>query len=183
MGEHTAGVTIRAAVPINLRAPDGLPVELGDHFGLAFVELPIGIRHPLQRLYAVRGTMQALKASPEATVTFGLLSIIGTMPAAVEDPAITWFSAKASLTASNVRGPDEALHLAGAPISQLLFFVPQTGSIGTGVSMFSYNNDVQFAVIADRQLIPEPGELVQIIRKEFDRLVYLVLLGGSSLVD
>ena len=66
MGEHTAGVTIRAAVPINLRAPDGLPVELGNHFGLAFVELPIGIRHPLQRLYAVHGTMQALKASPEA---------------------------------------------------------------------------------------------------------------------
>ena len=71
-------------------------------------------------------------------MTFGLLSLVGTMPAAVEDPAITWFSAKASLVASNLRGPDEALHLAGAPISQLLFLVPQTGSIGTGVSMFTY---------------------------------------------
>jgi diacylglycerol O-acyltransferase len=182
-GERTAGVTIRAAVPVNLRTDDGHQPELGNHFGLAFVELPIGIRHPLQRLYAVHGTMQALKASPEAMVTFGLLSVIGALPAAVEDPAIAWFSAKASLTASNVRGPDRPLHLAGAPISQLLFFVPQSGSIGTGVSMFSYNDEVQFAVIADRQLIQEPGELVTIIQREFDRLVYLVLLGGGSLLD
>jgi WS/DGAT/MGAT family acyltransferase len=182
-GERTAGVSIRAVVPVNLRADDSNSAELGNHFGLAFVELPIGIRHPLQRLYAVHGTMQALKESPEAMVTFGLLSIIGSLPAAVEDPAIAWFSAKASLTASNVRGPDRPLHLAGAPISQLLFFVPQTGSIGTGISMFSYNDEVQFAVIADRQLIPEPGELVAIIQREFDRLVYLVLLGAGPLLD
>ena len=78
-------------------------------------------------------------------------------------------------------GPAGALHLGGAPISQLLFWVPQSGSIGTGVSMFTYRNEVQLGVIADRRLIPEPSELVSIIQQEFDRLVLLVLLGGSSL--
>ena len=160
-----------------------MPAGLGNRFGLAFVDLPVGIRHPLQRLYAVHGTMQALKASPEAMVTFGILSVIGALPAAVEDAAMAFFSAKASLAASNLRGPDRPLYLAGAPIAQLLFWVPQAGSIGTGVSMFSYQEDVQFAVIADRQLIPEPNELVTIIKTEFDRLVFLVLLGGGSLVD
>ena len=182
-GERTAGVTIRAAVPVNLRSGDGAPPGLGNRFGLAFVDLPIGIRHPLQRLYAVHGTMQALKDSPEALVTYGLLSLIGSLPAAVEDPAIAWFSAKASLVASNVRGPGRPMHLGGAAISQLLFWVPQSGSIGTGVSMFSYNDEVQYGVIADRHLIPEPGELVSIIQTEFDRLVFLVLLGGGSLAD
>jgi diacylglycerol O-acyltransferase / wax synthase len=182
-GERTAGLTIRAAVPVNLRPPDGLPLELGNQFGLAFVDLPIGIRHPLERLYAVHGTMQTLKGSPEALVTFGLLSLIGSLPAAVEGPAIAWFSAKASLVASNVRGPARPLHLAGAPISQLLFWVPQTGSIGTGVSMFTYQEEVQLGVISDRSLIPEPSELLSIIQTEFDRLVFLVLLGGASLAD
>ncbi len=182
-GEHTAGMTIRAAVPVNLRQGEGLPVELGNHFGLAFVDLPVGIRHPLERLYAVHGSMQTLKASPEAMVTFGLLSLVGSLPAAIEDPAIAWFSAKASLVASNVRGPGEPLHLAGAAISQLMFWVPQTGSIGVGVSMFTYQDEVQVGVIADRQLIPEPAELVSLIQSEFDRLVFLVLLGGGSLVD
>ncbi len=182
-GERTTGVTIRAAVPVNLRSGNAAPQELGNRFGLAFVELPIGIRHPLQRLYAVHATMQELKGSPEALVTYGLLSLIGTLPDAVEDPAIAWFSAKASLVASNVRGPGRPMHLGGAPISQLLFWVPQAGSIGAGVSMFTYNEEVQFGVIADRRLIPEPSELVSIIQTEFDRLVYLVLLGGGSLAD
>ncbi|MGC1387379.1 MAG: WS/DGAT domain-containing protein, partial [Steroidobacteraceae bacterium] len=182
-GERTAGVTIRAAVPVNLRSGDGAPLELGNRFGLAFVALPIGIRHPLQRLYAVHATMQELKGSPQALVTYGLLSLIGTLPDAVEDPAIAWFSAKASLVASNVRGPGRPMHLGGAPISQVLFWVPQAGSIGAGVSMFTYNEEVQFGVIADRRLIPEPDQLVSIIQTEFDRLVYLVLLGGGSLAD
>lgn len=182
LGERTAGMTIRATAPINLRPADNSPLELGNRFGLAFVDLPIGIRHPLERLYAVHGTMQTLKSSPEALVTFGILSLIGSLPAAVVAPAVAFFSAKASLVASNVRGPDRPVHLAGAPISQLLFWVPQTGSIGTGISMFSYQDEVQLGVIADRRLIPEPSELVSIIQAEFDRLVYLVLLGGSSLV-
>jgi diacylglycerol O-acyltransferase / wax synthase len=180
-GEHTAGMTIRAAVPVNLRPAGGTPLELGNQFGLAFVDLPIGIRHPLERLYAVHGTMQALKGSPEALVTYGLLSLIGALPAAVEEPAIAFFSAKASLVASNVRGPGRPVHLAGAEIKQLLFWVPQTGSMGTGVSMFTYNEEVQIGVISDRSLIPEPSELVAIIQTEFDRLVFLVLLGGGSL--
>ncbi|MGO9039251.1 MAG: WS/DGAT domain-containing protein [Steroidobacteraceae bacterium] len=49
--------------------------------------------------------------------------------------------------------------------------------------MFTYNEEVQFGVIADRRLIPEPDQLVSIIQTEFDRLVYLVLLGGGSLAD
>ena len=125
--------------------------------------------------------MQTLKGSPEALVTFGLLSLIGALPAAIEEPAIAFFTAKASLVASNVRGPSRPVHLAGAEIKQLLFWVPQTGSMGTGVSMFTYNGEVQIGVVSDRSLIPEPGELVTIIETEFDRLVYLVLLGGSSL--
>ena len=86
VGERTAGVTIRAAVPVNLRSGDEAPPDLGNRFGLAFVDLPIGIEEPLQRLYAVHGTMQALKGSPEALVTYGLLSLIGSLPEAVEIP-------------------------------------------------------------------------------------------------
>ncbi len=182
-GERTSGVTIRAAAPVNLRPANDFPSELGNYFGLAFVDLPIGIRHPLQRLYTVHGTMEALKGSSQAWAVLELFSLIGSLPAAVEEAAIALFGAKASLIASNLRGPDRPLHLAGAPVSQLLFWVPQTGAIGTGVSMLTYQDTVQVAVIADRRLIPDPSELVSIIQTEFDRLVFLVLLGGGSLLD
>jgi diacylglycerol O-acyltransferase / wax synthase len=182
-GDQTAGLTIRAAAPVNLRTDPAASLELGNRFGLVFVDLPVGIRHPLERLYAVHRAMEALKASPQAMVTLGLLSIIGSLPAAVEEPAIALFSAKASLVASNLRGPAQLLKMAGQSVSQVLFWVPQTGAVGTGVSMFSYGNEVQFGVIADRGLIRDPGELVGLIQTEFERLVFLILLGGGSLVD
>ena len=182
-GESVAGLTIRASVPVDLRAVDGSDPLMGNRFGLVFLDLPIGIRHPLERLYAVHTTMQDLKRSGQALATLALLTIVGNLPAPVEEPALALFSAKASLVASNVPGPREALSLAGTPISQLLFWVPQAGSIGTGVSMQSYNGMVQFGVIADRQLIPRPSELVARVEVEFNRLVFLVLLGAAALGD
>ena len=85
--------------------------------------------------------------------------------------------------ASTLRGPEQPLRLAGVPVTQLLFWVPQSGSIGTGVSILSYRGEVQFGVIADRHLIPDPGRLVGLVQAEFDRLVYLLLLGAGSLTD
>lgn len=182
-GDTVAGITIRATVPVNLRDASDSKTALGNRFGLVFVDLPIGTRHPLERLYAVRASMQALKGSPQALVTLGLLALIGSLPDAVEEPAIALFSAKASLVASNLPGPKNQLYIAGAPVSQVLFWVPQAGDIGTGVSMLTYNGRVHFGVIADRQLIKHPVELVKLIGIEFERLVFLVLLGGTALRD
>jgi diacylglycerol O-acyltransferase / wax synthase len=186
-GDTVADVTIRAAVPVNLRSSaeprqSGLGA-LGNYFGLVFVELPIGVRHPLERLYSVHATMLSLKASAQARATLGLLALAGALPAAVEEFALTLFSAKASLVASNLRGPDEELSLAGRPVTEVLFWVPQSGSIGTGVSMLTYRGRVQFGVTSDRALIAEPVRLVEELAVEFERLVFLVLLGAGSLLD
>jgi len=182
-GDAVTGLTIRATVPVNLRAQFDDPPALGNCFGLVFVDLPIGIRHPLERLYAVHAAMQRLKASPQALVTLGLLQVIGSLPASVEEPVIAIFSAKASVVASNLPGPERQLYLADAPLSQLLFWVPQAGDIGTGISMLSYNGGVQFGVMADRQLVPKPAELVAEIGREFERLALVVLLGAERVID
>jgi diacylglycerol O-acyltransferase / wax synthase len=172
-------LVIRAVVPVNLRAATA--PALGNRFGLVFVELPVGTRHPLQRLYRVRAAMQALKGSPQPLVTLGVLWAVGSLPRPVEDYAIDLFSAKASLVASNLPGPSEPLEIGGARVSEVLFWVPQSGSLGVGVSMLSYAGRVQFGVMADRNLLPHPAELVTLVAAEFERLVYLVLLGGAAL--
>jgi diacylglycerol O-acyltransferase / wax synthase len=186
-GDPVAGLTVRAVVPVNLRpvdAPGQLPAAraLGNRFGLVFVELPLGTRHPLERLYAVRTSMLSLKASAQARATLGLLALVGSLPASVEEFALTLLSAKASLVASNLRGPAKPLSLAGSPVTELLFWVPQSGTIGTGVSMLSYCGRVQFGVTCDRALIPEPVRLIEQLVAEFERLVYLALLGAGVLL-
>ena len=52
-GQPTAGVAIRASVPVNLRPLDRAH-ELGNAFGLVFLTLPIGIADPARRLRAIQ---------------------------------------------------------------------------------------------------------------------------------
>ena len=178
-GDTLTGGTIRAAVPVNLRSDAEAPITLGNHFGLVFLELPVGIRHPLERVYAVHAMMQKLKGSPQALVTLGLLAVVGSLPAVVEEPVMATFSAKASLVASNVPGPRQPLHFAGVPASQAMFWVPQAGSIGVGVSMLTYNGEVQFGVMSDRALIAQPRGVAQRMRSELEDLVRLAPSGAE----
>jgi diacylglycerol O-acyltransferase len=55
--------------------------------------------------------------------------------------------------------------------------VPQTGSIGIGVSILSYNGRVHFGLIADAKLIPDPDAVIRRFGPEFDKLLYLSLMG------
>ena len=126
-GEDTDGVSIRAAVPVNLRDP-AAPVSLGNHFGLVFLELPIGIRDPLERLFAVHAAMTQLKGSYQPVLTLGLMAALGRMPVSVESAAIDLLSTKASAVATNVPGPQHPLYLAGGRIGRLIFWVPQSGA-------------------------------------------------------
>jgi diacylglycerol O-acyltransferase / wax synthase len=180
-GDDVTDLALRAVVPVNLR-PENAPVTLGNRFGMVFVTLPIGIRHPLERLYAVRSAMQQLKGSTQAAAVFALLSVVGALPSPVVDAATALFSAKASLVVSNLPGPRERLRLAGIPLRQFLFWVPHAGSIGTGVSILTYRGAVNFGVIADRQTVRRPRELVELIGAEFERLLLLVLLGTGRAV-
>ena len=175
-GRLAQHLVVRAAVPVNLRSADQPFTALGNQFGLVFLELPIGESRPLQRLYQVHDAMKALRESKQPLVAYGLLAALGRLPLQVEEPAIELFSSKASLVVSNVPGPREPLSMAGAPISQLLFWVPQSGSIGVGISILTYADKLQFGVIADRELIDNPTELTDLFAPEFDNLLLLALL-------
>jgi hypothetical protein len=59
----------------------------------------------------------------------------------------------------------------------MMFWVPQTGSIGVGISILSYNGRVHFGLIADAKLIPDPEDVIRRFGPEFDKLLYLALMG------
>jgi WS/DGAT/MGAT family acyltransferase len=175
-GEDTDGLVIRAAVPVNLRDPDGA-AALGNYFGLVFLELPVGIRDPLERAYAVHAAMAELKGSYQPLLTLGLMAALGRMPVAVEAAAIDILSTKATAVATNVPGPRQPLYLAGGRIGRLIFWVPQSGAIGLGISILSYAGQVQFGLIADALRVPDPDEVTALFRAEFESVVLSVLLG------
>ncbi len=176
-GEDLDGVTLRATVPVNLR-PLEHARKLGNHFGLVFLELPVGEDNPIRRLERVCKCMNDLKDSRQAIVAYGLLAAIGMAPAAVQGLALELFSRKATTVATNVPGPQQPLYMGGCKVREMMFWVPQTGSIGIGISIMSYNNRVHFGLISDAKLVPDPDSVIQRFEPEFEKLLYLALMGS-----
>ena len=83
-GDAVGGVMMRALVPVNLR-PIEKAYKLGNQFGLVFLDLPIGIENPVERLYAVRANMDALKGSFQPVLALGLLAAMGAGPKTLQD--------------------------------------------------------------------------------------------------
>ncbi len=180
-GWNTRDLVLRASVPVNLRAAED--ATLGNRFGLAFVDLDVGTRDPLARLFRTHDTLRTLKGSLQPPMTLMVLGLLGLLPAPVQAPAIELFSRKATLVASNVPGPQAPLRLCGQRISEMYFWVPQSGSIGVGVSIFSYAGQVFLGLIADRNLVPDPRPLADGFVAEFERLALVAsvaVLGARS---
>ena len=169
VGEDPDAGDLRAMVPVNLRAPDA-PLELGNQFGLVYLSLPITIADPLQRLYEVKRRMDILKSSPESILTFQVLNALGRMPGDLATTATSYFASKASAVLTNVPGPQETLYLAGAPLRQLMFWVPQSGDIGLGLSIISYDGTVSVGIVVDEKLVEEPELILDFYLQEFETL-------------
>ncbi|MBX3696514.1 MAG: wax ester/triacylglycerol synthase family O-acyltransferase [Dokdonella sp.] len=174
-GEDVDGMTIRATVPVNLR-PLEHAKKLGNHFGLVFLELPIGEANPLRRLERVAACMRELKNSRQAIVTLGLLGALGMGPQALQAPALELFSRKATTVATNVPGPQQPLYLTGVEVSELMFWVPQSGSIGVGLSILSYNGRVHFGLIGDAKRVSDPDAVTARFAEEFEKLLLITLM-------
>jgi diacylglycerol O-acyltransferase len=168
--QRVDGLNFRAIVPVNLRKP-GTEHELGNKFGLVFLSLPVGIADPVDRLRELKCRMDGLKGSLEAPVAFGILNGIGMSPEAIQDIVVNIFGTKGTAVMTNVMGPPVPLYLAGAPLDSLMFWVPQSGRLGLGVSILSYAQRVWLGVITDEGLVPDPEAIVAGFHAEFDSLL------------
>jgi WS/DGAT/MGAT family acyltransferase len=174
-GQDPAGKEIRAMVPVNLRALDEA-WQLGNHFGLTPLVLPIGVANPVQRLLAVRRRMDELKGSYQPLLAFAVLSLSGLLNKALQDSVLGLFAKKATAVMTNVPGPAVPLKFCGSTLRQHMFWVPASGNIGVGVSILSYGGGVQFGLITDQQLCPEPQQIIDRFEPEFDKLLWLALM-------
>ena len=174
-GDDTTGQEIRAMVPVNLRPLDQA-WQLGNRFGLAPLVLPIGIANPIERVYAVRARMNELKGSYQPLLAFGVLSIAGLFIKPVQDALLGLFAKKTTAVMTNVPGPATALKFCGSTLRQTMFWVPASGDVGVGLSILSYGGGVQFGLITDEKLCPDPQAIIDRFEPEFEQLLLLALM-------
>ena len=167
--QHVPPDAVRAMIPVNLRPPGG-PPRLGNYFGFAIPSLPVGQADRLARLHGVRAEMARIKDSVEPAISFALLQALGLAGPGVEERVLRFFGAKSSLVMTNVPGPAERLDLAGESIAEMMFWVPQGGDLGLGLSVLSYAGHVRVGVVADRGVLPDPGALLARVEDELRAL-------------
>jgi len=175
LGDDVSGQEIRAMIPVNLRPLDQA-YKLGNRFGLVPLVLPIGVANPIERVYEVRRRMNALKGSTQPILAFGMLAVAGLLIKPAQDAMLNLFGKKTTAVMTNVPGPRDKLQLLGATLEQSMFWVPQSGDIGLGVSILSYGGGVQFGVITDTAMCPDPQKIIDEFEPEFARLSLVTLM-------
>lgn len=66
--------------------------------------------------------------------------------------------------------------LCGATLRQTMLWVPASGDIGVGVSILSYAGGVQFGLITDRRLCPNPQQIIDRFEPEFEKLLLVTMM-------
>ncbi len=168
-GDNPKGKEIRAMVPVDIRAPQD--TKLTNRFALVYLSLPIGIADPIDRLFQTKRHMDAIKRSPEALVTYQAIASLGVVSDEIARSIRRYFADKVSVVLTNVPGPPQKLYFAGKLLDTIVFWVPQSGSIGVGISIFSYGGQVNIGLITDRGLAPEPDTIIAAFQAEFDELL------------
>ena len=174
-GESVRDVGVRAMIPVNLRSASD-EGTLGNRFGLGTLLLPVHEGNPFARLFLVRERMNELKGSYQPPLTLGILAAVGVAPKIVQEQFLDILAAKASTVMTNVPGPKQPLYLAGSRLDQCMFWVPQSGDIGIGVSILSYNDKVQFSLITDCHFVPDPETIAPLFAAEFEKMVLALLM-------
>lgn len=173
-GDDTRGQEIRAMVPVNLRPMEDA-WQLGNRFGVVPLVLPIGLSNPVQRLYAVHSRMKTLKSSLQPVLAFGLMAAAGLLRPE-EQRLLNDFQRKATAVMTNVPGPSAPLQFCGSQVERVMFWVPQSGDVGVGVSLLTYAGQVQFGLLTDAGLCPDPQAIVDAFEPEFQQLLTLALM-------
>jgi len=174
-GDTVDELGIRAMVPVNMR-PKGPVRELGNHFGLVFLDLPVDFADPIERLHEVRDRMTHLKHSQQPMVALGILAAMGIVPDLLRERILETLAANASAVMTNVPGSPDYRYLAGHRINGQIFWVPQSGGIGIGISILSYAGKINFGIVSDIKRVPDPNAVLNFFNAQFETLLDLAML-------
>lgn len=172
-GEDPASTTLRSLVPTNVRVP-GTEGELANRVSCMFVDLPVHLDEPAERVRAVHDLLVAAKTHHEAEAGETLLEMGAFQPFAAVSAAV-----RASLRApqhsvatvtTNVPGPRIPLYLLGRKMVRLMPFVPIADRVRVGVAMLSYCDEMSFGITGDYDSAADVTLLAQTIEAEIRSL-------------
>ena len=172
-GEEPGPHMVRSLVPVSVRAP-GEENLYDNRVSALLADLPVHIADPVERLTAVRAELQALKTSNEAMLGEALTSLGRYTPF----PFASWLvrlgfglpQRDIVTVTTNVPGPQQPLYGMGRRIVEIIPYVPIATTLRTGVSIFTYCDNVMFGITGDFAANPDLDILARGIEEDLAEL-------------
>lgn len=159
-------------VPVNLKPfSEELPEDLGNHFALVMLDMPLTGDTPDERIADLRQRMERIKNSDEPVLTFGLQRTISMSPSRMATALTNFFANKAVGVLTNVPGPTRGLAFEGIPVRQVVGFAPCSGDQPLTATIFTYAGTVTVGFASDADLVPDPQTLVALVESELEALL------------
>jgi diacylglycerol O-acyltransferase len=118
-----------------------------------------------ERSRRVAESLRAARARSALRAGLHLVGAAGASGRSVERLAVSFFSRKASVVVSSVRGPTGPLHIGGALLRDILVWAPAPGTIALSVTLMSYTDRVRVGVAADERVIGDAAPLVAALER------------------
>jgi WS/DGAT/MGAT family acyltransferase len=146
---------LKTMVPVSMRAP-AEATALGNRISFVFVDLPLHLRNPRQRIEAVRVASATFKRGGQAAGGEAVLGLLGFMPGPLRARAARLAAAPRTynLVVSNVPGPRVPVYLLGARLREAFPVVPLSDGHALSIGMFSYGDRMNFGLYADPAALP-----------------------------
>jgi WS/DGAT/MGAT family acyltransferase len=145
-----------ALVPVSVRREDERG-ELGNRISTVFVDLPVGVEDPLERLRRISATMNELKDSAAVRAGAMIVGATGWAPPAISSMMVRAMGGvrACNLVVSNIPGPQVPFFLGGQRLREIYPVVPlNPTNQGLSVGILSYAGGVFFGLLADAELEP-----------------------------
>jgi WS/DGAT/MGAT family acyltransferase len=161
--------SLSGLMPISLRSD----ASAGGNDVAGFpVRVRSDIADPIERLVAVHEEARTSKSQAEAMGLDLLKNLVDVLPPFAGHTLFNRIIvSRINMTVSNVRGPDEAMYLAGAkamcfyPIS-----IPVDGC-GLNFTGVSYNSVMWVGIVSCRSMVPDPGVMLDCARGAWEELL------------
>ena len=172
-GEQPGPHMVRSLVPVSVRAP-GEQSLYDNRVSAVLADLPVHIADPVERLTAVQAELLALKTSNEAILGEALTSLGRYTPF----PFASWLvrlgfelpQREIVTVTTNVPGPRQPLYGMGRRIVEIIPYVPIATTLRTGVSIFTYCDNVMFGITGDFAANPDLDILARGIEEDLAEL-------------
>jgi WS/DGAT/MGAT family acyltransferase len=173
-GEEPGPHMVRSLVPVSVRAP-GQESVYDNQVSALLADLPVHLADPVARLHAVQEEVQALKTAKEAAAGEALITLGRYTPF----PFASWFvrhlfglpQREIVTVTTNVPGPRKPLYGMGRRALEIIPYVPIATTLRTGVSIFTYCDNVTFGVTGDFAANPDLDVLARGIEEGLAELL------------